>query len=549
VTQQRYAALAGFAAAAVAVGVGEVMAATVAPRSGPLVAVGGAVVDNVPERVKELAIQLFGTDDKLALQVGIVVVLCGFAAVLGLASLRRVWVGLVGVAAFGAVGMVAALTRTGATAVWVLPSVVAAGAAALVLWLLLRRLVRAEAPGTLVSAAADTPVPAASAGTPVPPTADTVVPVGADTLVPAKPAGTPQAAQVMPRADRRRFLGAVAVAVGGAAVAGYVGRSLGESTNVNAARSAIALPTPSGRLATSPPGADVADLMYTTPNDVFYRIDIALVTPRIDPSAWRLKIHGRVRNPMTLTFDDLLARPMIERYVTLSCVSNEVGGDLVGNAKWLGVPVKDLLDEAGVDEGADQVVSRSVDGFTAGTPTKALTDGRDAMIAIAMNGEPLPVAHGFPARMVVPGLYGYVSATKWLAELELTTFADYDAYWIPRGWAQQAPIKTQSRIDRPLPGTIKAGRVVIAGVAWAPHRGISKVEVQVDSGPWQVATLAAVASIDTWRLWSLPWDAAPGEHTLRVRATDNAGDTQTEAQADPAPDGATGWHAIGVSVE
>jgi DMSO/TMAO reductase YedYZ molybdopterin-dependent catalytic subunit len=311
----------------------------------------------------------------------------------------------------------------------------------------------------------------------------------------------------------------------------------------------VRLPAPSGPPVPSLPGADVADLGYVTPNDRFYRIDTALVVPRIDPAEWTLTIHGRVRNPIRLTFDDLLRRPMVERYVTLSCVSNEVGGDLIGNAKWLGVPIQALLDEADPEEGADQVVSRSVDGFTAGTPTKVLRDGRDALLAVAMNGEPLPVQHGFPVRMVVPGLYGYVSATKWLAELELTTFADFDAYWIPRGWAQQAPIKTQSRIDRPRSGeTVPAGEVVVAGVAWAQHRGIDRVEVRVDGAEWQEATLAETASIDTWRLWSWRWAAEPGEHTLEVRATDSTGEVQTSEIAPPAPDGATGWHGIGVTV-
>jgi DMSO/TMAO reductase YedYZ molybdopterin-dependent catalytic subunit len=250
---------------------------------------------------------------------------------------------------------------------------------------------------------------------------------------------------------------------------------------------------------------------------------------------------------MTLTFDQLVARPMIERYVTLACVSNEVGGDLIGNARWLGVPLKDLLDEVEPEDGADQVVSRSVDGFTAGSPTAALRDGRDAMLAVAMNGEPLPVKHGFPVRMVVPGLYGYVSATKWLAELELTSFDDFDAYWVPRGWAQQAPIKTSSRIDTPH-GNSKAGSVVVAGVAWAQHRGVSKVEVRVDNGDWNTATLAAVPSIDTWRQWTWTWQASPGRHRLTVRATDNAGDVQTADEQPPAPDGSTGWHTIEISI-
>jgi DMSO/TMAO reductase YedYZ molybdopterin-dependent catalytic subunit len=500
--------VAGVASAAVALGVGELLAALVAPHAAPLVAVGGVVVDQVPESGKDLAIRLFGTNDKLALQVGTVVLLAGFAALIGALAVDRLWVGYTGIALFGVVGVVSALTRTGATAAWALPSALGAGAAAATLWYLLRRM----------------PDPA-----PEP-----------DDLGVAVDPGTP----------RRRFLGWSAAAVGVAALVGVGGRFLGQRTSVDAARDAVALPTPSGRPATLPAGADVAELSYVTDNALFYRIDTALVVPRIDPAAWTLKIHGRVGRPLTLTFADLLRRSMIERYITLACVSNQVGGDLIGNARWLGVPVGDLLDEVAPDPAADQVVSRSVDGFTAGTPTVVLRDGRDAMIAVAMNGEPLPVEHGFPARMVVPGLYGYVSATKWLAELELTTFEDFDAYWIPRGWAREAPIKTQSRIDRPnARDTQRAGPVVVAGVAWAQHRGISRVEVRVDDGPWQPADLASTASIDTWRLWSWRWDATPGRHRLTVRATDNAGEVQTEALAPPAPDGATGWHEIEVNVE
>ncbi len=499
--------LAGIAAAAAALGVGEFVALMVAPRSAPLVAVGGAVIDTTPEAGKELAIRLFGTNDKLALQVGTVLLLAAIGAGLGLVAVRRLWLGLAGIGVFGVVGVTAALTRAGAQPVWAVPTLLGAGAAALVLWLLVRQLADENAgPFT-------TPRPVS---------------------------GT----------ERRKFLYAAWAVIGGAAVAGYAGRALGQRLAVNSARATVVLPSPSGRPAVAPAEASVADLSYTTSNAAFYRIDTALVVPRIDPAEWTVTIHGRVRTPIRLTFDDLLRRPMIERYVTLACVSNEVGGDLIGNARWLGVPVKDLLDEAGPEVGADQVVSRSVDGFTAGTPTEVLRDGRDAMIAIGMNGEPLPVIHGFPARMVVPGLYGYVSATKWLAELELTSFAEYDAYWIPRGWAQRAPIKTQSRIDRPRPGsTIAAGPVVIAGVAWAQHRGISRVEVRIDDGVWQEATLAATASVDTWRLWSLRWSATPGRHSIQVRATDNAGEVQTEAEAPPAPDGATGWHRIQVNAE
>jgi DMSO/TMAO reductase YedYZ molybdopterin-dependent catalytic subunit len=289
---------------------------------------------------------------------------------------------------------------------------------------------------------------------------------------------------------------------------------------------------------------------YVVPNGDFYRIDTALYPPQVDPSTWQLTIHGMVRNPITITWEQLLQRPMIERYVTLTCVSNEVGGDLIGNALWLGTPIKALLEEAGPLPGADQVVQRSVDGWTCGTPTTALLDGRDALLAVGMNGRPLPIAHGFPVRMVVPGLYGYVSACKWITEIELSRFSDFDAYWVPRGWSQQAPIKTESRIDAPRDGARrKAGTVAVAGVAWAQHRGISKVEVQIDNGPWQVATLAATVSSDTWREWSYQWPATAGKHTVRVRATDATGDTQTREPADPAPDGASGWHTIQVQVD
>ena len=256
-----------------------------------------------------------------------------------------------------------------------------------------------------------------------------------------------------------------------------------------------------------------------------------------------------VERELTLTFEQLMARPLIERDVTLTCVSNPVGGEYIGNARWLGAPLADLLEEAGVDPAADQLVSRSVDGFTAGTPTAVVMDGRDAMLAIAMNGEPLPIDHGFPVRMVVPGLYGYVSATKWIVDLELTTFDAFDAYWIRRGWAQQAPIKTQSRIDTPRSGSrVRAGRVPVAGVAWAQHRGIAGVELRVDDGPWIAAELSVQDTVDTWRQWLVTWDATPGDHQLQVRATDRDGMTQPAEHEPPFPDGATGYHTAWVEV-
>ena len=291
---------------------------------------------------------------------------------------------------------------------------------------------------------------------------------------------------------------------------------------------------------------------YLTPNDDFYLIDTALSVPRIDLSSWSMEIGGMVDRPLTLTYDDLLARPQVERIVTIACVSNEVGGDLIGNAVWQGVLLRDLLDEAGVQPGAEQVFGTSVDGWTCGFPVEVALDGRDAMIAIGMNGEPLPLQHGFPARVIVPGLYGYVSATKWLARLDLTTWDEAEGYWVPRGWARDAPIKTQSRIDVPRRGEeVARGVVPIAGVAWAQHRGVAKVEVRVDDGEWAEARLAPDVTVDSWRQWVYEWDTTDldeGDHTIQVRATDTTGETQTDQVSRPDPDGATGWHTRTVSV-
>jgi DMSO/TMAO reductase YedYZ molybdopterin-dependent catalytic subunit len=495
-------ALAGVAAAAVALGVAELVAVGTGPRSAPLVAVGGVIVDHVPEAVKQIAIDLFGVHDKTALLAGTLVLLAAFAAVLGVLALRSIRYGLAGIALFGAVGIASAVTRPGAGPAAALPSLVGSAAAAGVLWLLTE--------------------------------------------------GRRRPTAAMQPENRRRFLTGVVAALGGALVAGFGGRLLSTRRDVSAARSEVALPTPASAAPPVPADADppAAGLArYVTTNRDFYRIDTALVVPQVDPRTWQLRVHGRVRRPLTITFDELLRRPMIERYVTLACVSNEVGGDLVDNARWLGVPLNGILDEAEPLDGADQVVGRSADGWTCGTPTAVLRDGRDAMLAVGMNGQPLPVEHGFPVRMVVPGLYGYVSACKWVVELVLTSFDDFDAYWVPRGWAQQAPIKTQSRIDTPRGGRVSAGEVTVAGVAWAQHRGVSKVEVRVDDGPWMEATLAGTVSIDTWRQWYWRWQATPGEHRLTVRATDATGQTQPEKSRPPAPDGATGWHMVTVAVE
>jgi DMSO/TMAO reductase YedYZ molybdopterin-dependent catalytic subunit len=504
-------ALAGVAAAAVALGVAEVVAAPIGPLSAPLLAVGGVVVDNVPEPVKQLGISVFGVHDKTALITGTAILLLAYAAIVGVLALRSFRYGVAGIGVFAAVGVVAAVTRHDAGVLAALPSIVGAAVAVVVLRFLLGT---AEA-GEAGAAAA----------------------VGGFSS--AYPSG------------RRRFLIGVGAALGAAAVAGVSGRWLTSRRAVTEARAAVSLPAPVQAAPPVPPDAELGLSQltrYVTPNRDFYRIDTALYAPQVDPAGWQLRIHGMVRNPITLSFAELLARPQVERYLTLACVSNEVGGDLIGNARWLGVPVRDLLAQAQPLDGADQVVSRSVDGWTCGTPTAALLDGRDAILAVGMNGEPLPVEHGFPVRMVVPGLYGYVSACKWIVELELTRFADFDAYWVPRGWSQQAPIKTQSRIDTPRSGArLKAGAVTVAGVAWAQHRGVTGVQVKVDDGPWEAATLAGAVSIDTWRQWSWRWNATAGRHTLRVRAVDATGE-QTGRRAPVEPDGATGWHEVSVEV-
>jgi DMSO/TMAO reductase YedYZ molybdopterin-dependent catalytic subunit len=281
------------------------------------------------------------------------------------------------------------------------------------------------------------------------------------------------------------------------------------------------------------------------PNEDFYRIDTAIVIPRVAVDTWKLSFIGMVDNPYEITFDELMNEEMVERYVTLSCVSNEVGGGLVGNALWMGVPLTTLLERARPQAGAEQLVGRAVDGFTVGFPLEAAFDGREALVAVAMNGEALPLEHGFPVRLVVAGLYGYVSATKWLSEIELTTWDSFDAYWIPRGWSKEAPVKVQSRIDTPR-NSFPAGNKPIAGVAWAPNRGIARVEVSVD-GVWMDAELSEPLSKDAWVQWRLNYDFAPGEHELAVRATDGDGVVQGETPVPPAPNGAEGWHTVSVS--
>jgi DMSO/TMAO reductase YedYZ molybdopterin-dependent catalytic subunit len=354
------------------------------------------------------------------------------------------------------------------------------------------------------------------------------------------------------RPDRRRFLIVSGVAAATAAVTGFAGRELNARQSVTQARADLHFPRPATPAPPLPAGSDLrlqGLSPFVTANGPFYRVDTAIVLPQVDPQSWHLRVHGMVEREITISFAELLRRPLIEHYVTLTCVSDPVAGPYVGNAKWLGASLADLIREARPRAGASQLLCTSTDGFTSGTPLAAVLDGRDALLAVAMNGAPLPVEHGFPARMVIPGLYGYVSATKWVTDIKVTTFQAEIAYWVQRGWSQQAPIKTESRIDIPFSGTTLArGRTAVAGVAWAQHRGIDAVEVRVDGGPWHQATLAAVPGIDTWRQWVWYWDATPGNHTIEARATDATGQTQTPVQAPTTPNGATGYPSTTLTI-
>lgn len=528
-----FGALAGLVGTGVALGTGELAAVAARPEAAPVAVVADAAVDLAPAPVKDFAIRTFGSQDKPVLLAGIVVVLALFAALTGAAAALRPAAGVVGVAVLGGVGLAAALTRPDVRPLDGMPSVLAALAGLATLYLLLWR-----DPHRTCRAEADV-----GSGGPAVPTA----PGGAGATGSA--AGT--AGERAP--DRRRFLLTGTAAAGVAVVAGVGGRALQNVRfSVEESRAAVRIPTPKN----SPPRLPAADQVtvagvssFYTPNRDFYRVDTAIVVPQVAADSWSLRVHGMVDRPLSLTYDQLTARPLIERDVTLTCVSNEVGDPYVGNARWIGAHLAELLEQAGVRKGADQLVCRSADGMTIGTPLGAVMDGRDAMLAVAMNGEPLPVEHGFPVRMVVPGLYGYVSACKWIVDIEVTTFGAFDAYWVRRGWARNGPIRTESRIDTPISeATVRAGRVPVAGVAWAQHRGIERVEVQVDDGPWQECRLGGVPSVDTWRQWVYDWDATPGRHRLRVRATDGEGRTQPE-QVQPAfPSGATGWHTVHVTV-
>ena len=607
-------AISGLITAAVAIGVAQLIAGLTRPQASPVVAVGQCVIGSTPLPVKDWATSTFGTNDKTFLIGGVLVLLFAFAVVIGILAMRRLAYGMAGLGVFAVIGLAAVLTRPDSTPSWIWATIIGACAGAIALSRLATTATDAAAAraaqqaaarplppivfGAGSAPAADTtgepaeaaatsepaedaaatsePAESTTAAPPSEPAADerpswagetgwiAAGPASADEASPASPADAgwdwkptvpgQATSPLAPTGGRRAFLWTAGVSLVAAAAGEYIGREAATRQNVSAARSAIRFPAPAVKAPPLPAGINpkVAGLSsFITPNGQFYRVDTALVLPEVSPTGWTLRIHGMVRREVTITFDQLLRRPLIEDYITLCCVSNPVSGPYIGNAKWLGASLASLVREAGPLAGADELLCTSVDGFTSGTPLAVVLDGRDALVAVAMNGAALPVAHGFPARLVVPGLYGYVSACKWVTDIKVTTFAQSQAYWTDQGWAAQGPIKTESRIDVPSGGSaIAAAPVTVAGVAWAQHKGIAAVEVQVDNGPWNEATLAPVPDIDTWRQWTWQWtNPAPGSHTIQARATDKTGYTQTSAIANVAPNGASGYPSVQVTVK
>lgn len=534
-----WAALAGLIGGGVFLATAELFALLFARAASPILAVGGFVIDIVPQPFKEFAIATFGEYDKIALLAGLGLAVLIASAIAGILQFVRPPLGVVALVIAGVLSTAAIVTRAAVSPLAFLPPVLGTVAGSVILVLLCRRLrgwrdavVGAGVGNTAGAEAANTAgAEDSGAGIAEPENGG----VGPADVEPARPG-----------IDRRRFFVLAALAGASALVVGITARTVSMAvSSVDAIRSALKLPAPKSTV-TVPQGAelDVPGLSKLfTPNKDFYRVDTALTVPSIDPDTWRLVIDGMVEQRVEMSFQDILDMGLDEYAITLTCVSNEVGGELVGNAKWLGVPLRDVLKMAGVQSDADMVLSRSVDGYTASTPLSALTDpALDAILAVGMNGEPLPLEHGFPVRMVVPGLYGYVSATKWLTELKVTTFDKDEAYWTPRGYSAEAPIKFSSRVDTPKIGeAVAAGKIPIAGVAWAQSVGIDRVEVSIDDGDWVPATLSAPINDDTWVQWFMEWDATPGTHYVAVRAVNKNGDLQIQERAPIAPNGSSGW--------
>ncbi|CAL9497557.1 Protein-methionine-sulfoxide reductase catalytic subunit MsrP [Nocardiopsis dassonvillei] len=562
--------LIGLATAAAALGAARPAAALLGV-SPPVTVVADAVVDHSPSGLVAWAVSVFGTADKAVLVAGVLLVVAAVACVSGVLALRRPAAGYAVLGAAALAGVAAAWLRRGGDPGAAVPVLVAALVGALVL-ALLRRTLPAPVPPTGVAEidgpggapGADGPGGEPGTGPPrevtgVGPPQEPTGATGAGGPGGTSGGGADEAgtsgvpvggASAGP--GRRTVLASAGVIAAGAAAGGtglWLPSALGRGTGPESLR----LPAAARALPPLAPGTDLGIpglSPFFTPAPEFYRIDTALTVPRPDPSRWRLRVHGMVDRPFEIDLDELLRLPLVEADITLTCVSNQVGGDLAGNARWLGYPLADLLRRAGVHADADQVLATSHDGWTCGTPTEVVMDGRNALLAVGMNGEPLPPEHGFPARTVVPGLYGYVSATKWVTDLELTRFADEQAYWTDRGWAERGPVKTMSRIDVPGDFTrVPAGEVTVAGVAWAQHTGIDAVEVRLDKDEWHTAELARVPGIDTWVQWVTEVTVGPGMHALEVRATDATGSTQSSVPVETIPDGAEGWHYLRFTAE
>lgn len=508
----RSATLIGAASIALGIGVTELLAGLLRVRASPVIVVSEAVIDLTPGWIAEPIISLVGTADKPLAIVSVIVAILLLGALVG-----RLWpahriasASLIG--ALVVLSILAVVSRANSSTLTAVICIVGGLTTA----------------GTLHALHRATPLSAANRGP--------------DAVGEAGP-------NARPDTDRRAFVRNLALVAGAAVVVTGLGRWAARSRMlVEEARAQLRLPP---RSTDVPAGVDLGiDGVppWSTPPRRFYRIDTALAEPLIEPDEWRLRIHGMVDREITLTYQDLLDRGLSDEWITLCCVSNPVGGDLIGNALWSGVSIKSILDEVGLASGADALLSTSEDGWTCGTPLAALTDGRPALLAVAMDGKPLPIEHGFPVRQVVPGLYGYVSATKWVTDWEVTRFDNFSAYWTERGWGEKGPVKTQSRIDVPTSNPV-AGPVKVAGTAWAQHRGIERVEVRVDGGPWNEAELAEVPNVNTWVQWAWSWDATErGDHLLEVRATDGTGQPQTSVQTGVLPDGATGYDALSVTV-